>query len=66
MVQLVGEKRRDPCCRTDGVVVCEVGGREAIDPVILLLVEEETEVGLGDVVDDLCLSVGLGVGGRRW
>ena len=50
----------------DVVIVCKLGNWQPVGPIVLVVVNEHTEVGLNFLVDMLCLAIGLWmVGGGR-
>ena len=65
VVAFVGEEGGGARSRVRGVVVGELGEGEEVDPVVLLVVDVDSEVLLEHLVDAFGLAVGLGVVGGR-
>ncbi len=61
MVALVGKEWRHTCGGVRSVVVSEFSKWKEIQPVVLLVVDEDTEVLFKSLVDTLCLTIAFGV-----
>ena len=50
----------------EGIVIGEFGKGKQVEPVVLLIVAEDAEVGLEGLIHSFCLAVGLRMEGSRF
>jgi len=66
VVTVVCEERRHLCGFLGSIVVREFRKREQVEPVVLIVVAGDTEVGFERLIHPLCLTVGLWMKGGRF